>query len=373
MLHVNAGNLYGGVERILATYVSARSLCPEMVPEFALAFRGRSGDELHALGAQVHYVGPVRASRPLSVWRGRRAFRELLATRRYDAVVCHSAWPQAVYGPEVRRAGFTSVVCVHAVTEGRHWTERWARRSRPQHALCLSHDVANSGASVIYPGVPQTVMYAPMPSPGPVLAPADRDALRGAAGAGPDDTMILQVGRMDPLKGHSAHIQALGALRNTAGWVCAMVGGAQRPEEEEYQAGLQRMAREVGVGDRVRFLGERRDVAQLMQAADIFCQPNAWSEGLSIVWMEAFQAGLPIVSVAVGTAPEFIGDRAGVLVPPDDVGALSAALARLVEDGATRRAMGDEGRKRVHELCDQATQIRKLHGFLAGLARVSPA
>ena len=210
-----------------------------------------------------------------------------------------------------------------------------------------------------------------MPAPGPSITVGERDALRSAVGATRDDAMILQVGRMDPLKGHETHIRALGALKDVPGWVCAMVGGAQRPEEEEYQAGLQRLAQEVGVGGRIRFLGERRDVPRLMQAADVFCQPNAWSEGLSIVWMEAFQVGLPIIAAANGTAQEFVGDG-GILVPANDVPELARALERVVRNPSVRRAMGARGRTRVYALCDQERQLQMLFEFLSGVVNRRP-
>ena len=92
-------------------------------------------------------------------------------------------------------------------------------------------------------------------------------------------------------------------------------------------------------------------------------------EGLSIVWMEAFQAGLPIVATKVGSAPEFISNDSGILVAPDKVEALAAALARLVTDVKARRTMADNGLRRVHELCDQARQLRALRELLERLTR----
>ncbi len=95
VLHVNSGNLYGGIEVLLVTLARLRGLCPEMAPEFALCFPGRTHDELAAAGVPVHALGGARISRPWTVWRSRRRLREVLKQGRFDAVICHGhgRWP----------------------------------------------------------------------------------------------------------------------------------------------------------------------------------------------------------------------------------------------------------------------------------------
>ena len=72
VLHLSAGNLYGGVETLLITLARHWALCPEMTPEFGLCFRGRIWEELTECGVMVHDMGSVRFSRPWTVWRARR-------------------------------------------------------------------------------------------------------------------------------------------------------------------------------------------------------------------------------------------------------------------------------------------------------------
>src|SRR5262249_41106227 len=90
VLHCSSGNLYGGVETLLVTL--AQQAAPGVRPEFALCFEGRASAELRAVGADVHWLAPVRFSRPWTVWRARRALRRLLAARPFDVVVCHGPW-----------------------------------------------------------------------------------------------------------------------------------------------------------------------------------------------------------------------------------------------------------------------------------------
>src|SRR5690242_21806476 len=79
VLHVNSGNLYGGVETLLVTLAQLRHLCEDMEPHFALCHEGRLSQELIATGVSVHQLGRVRISRPWTVWSARRRLRELLS------------------------------------------------------------------------------------------------------------------------------------------------------------------------------------------------------------------------------------------------------------------------------------------------------
>src|SRR5215470_10318154 len=96
VLHVNAGNLYGGIETLLVTLARQRDFCAGVAPEFAVCFEGRLSEELRAAGVPVHLLGPARVSRPWTVWRVRRRLREVLAASRSDVVVSHGCWPHAV-------------------------------------------------------------------------------------------------------------------------------------------------------------------------------------------------------------------------------------------------------------------------------------
>src|SRR5437762_7804108 len=105
VLHLCAGNLYGGIETLLVTLARRRALCPGVEPEFAPCFEGRLSAELRDAGVAVRPLGPARVSRPWTVWRVRRRLRALLPAGRYDLALSHGCWPHALAAPEVRRAG----------------------------------------------------------------------------------------------------------------------------------------------------------------------------------------------------------------------------------------------------------------------------
>jgi glycosyltransferase involved in cell wall biosynthesis len=168
---------------------------------------------------------------------------------------------------------------------------------------------------------------------------------------------------MERWKGHTLVMDALAGLRDLP-WVWWIVGGAQRPEELAYLGALRAAADRLGVADRVRFLGERRDVRQLLAAADIHCQANLGPEPFGITFIEALAAGLPVVTTAMGGALEIVDDSCGILVPPDDVVALAASLRRLVADPVLRARLSSAGPARARQVSDPAAQMRRLSDAL---------
>ncbi|HEX6183909.1 MAG TPA: glycosyltransferase [Pyrinomonadaceae bacterium] len=365
VLHVHSGNLYGGVETMLSTLARRRADCAEMETHFALCFEGRLSEELKDSGAPVHHLPGVRVSRPASVWRARRALAALLRDERFDVTVCHSAWTQAVFGKVARASGLPLVFWAHGAANGTHWLERWARRTPPDLAVCNSHYTARALRS-LFPGARAEVVYCPveLPDLSPYRTPESRAAVRAELDTPADATVIIQVSRMEECKGHSLHLRALSLLTDVGGWVCWMVGGAQRPQEMAYEARLKAEAEALGLAGRLRFVGPRRDVPRLLAAADIYSQPNTAPESFGLAFVEAMHAGLPVLTTAIGGACEVLDDSCGVLIPPDSPGELAARLRLLLDDEHLRRTLGRGGPARARLLCDPRAQVGRLFGLL---------
>lgn len=369
VLHLYSGNLYGGIETLLGLLAGDRALCPSMEPRFALCFEGRLSAELRQAGVEPHLLGPVRLTRPHTVLRARRALGRLLGSTGVDVVISHAPWVNVVFGPVLRQAGVPIVQWVHNPLND-SWVDRWSRRLVPDLVLCNSRYTAGAVAS-LFEGVDVEWVYPPVrPAPSPVSA-AIRAEVRSAVGTAPDAVVIAQASRLEPWKGHRSQLQALATLAAVPGWVLWVIGGAQRPIEAAYRAELETLASNLGIGDRVRFLGERDDVARLLSAADIYCQPNTEAEPFGIVFVEALAAGLPVVSTDLGGPSEVVDARCGCLVPPSDVGALAATLERLVTGPAARRTLGSAGPARASALTDPAGQMRKLADLIRPVATVA--
>jgi glycosyltransferase involved in cell wall biosynthesis len=368
VLHIYSGNLYGGIETMLVTLARHRAACPLMEPHFALSFEGRLSEELEAACVPVHLLENVRASRPSSVLRARRALCEVLRKNDFDVVVCHAPWSQAIFGKVARTAGLPLVFWAHDATDGRHWLERWARRTPPDLAICNSHYTAST-LSKLFPQTRAEVIYCPVAAPVLSLSDDERRATRAELNTPEDAAVIIQVSRMEAWKGHALHLKALSRLGDVPGWVCWMVGGAQRPQEVKYLAKLKETAGRRGLAGRIKFLGERSDVPRLLAASDIHCQPNIQPEPFGITFIEALYASLPIVTTKLGGAGEIVNDSCGVGIRPNDVQELSTALQRLIQDRDARQKLGRAGSLRARELCDVSTQMRRLHDCLIELKR----
>jgi len=395
VLHISAGNLYGGVETLLSTLARQRDLCPEMTPNFAVCFEGRLSSELRQAGVPVYSLGEVRVRWPWTVWRARRNLTELFNKHSCDVVVCHSVWSQAIFGGTARTAGLPSVCWLHAGPEGNHWLERWAKRTRPDGVVCNSRFTAGYLAN-LYPGVPATVIYCPvtmLARPGredgceqtPALSTpvedsgratqaaepglVDRRAIRAELKVPEEAAIIIQVSRIEPLKGHRLHLEALAKLLDLPGWECWFVGGAQRTPEQHYLKEIKRAALRLGIVERVRFLGQRSDVSRLMAAADIYCQPNTSPDSFGITYIEGLLAELPVVTTAMGGALEIVDSSCGVLVPPDDPAALAVCLRQLILDPSLRSRLGKAGPNRARRLCDPGQQMDTICEFFQRVAR----
>jgi len=156
---------------------------------------------------------------------------------------------------------------------------------------------------------------------------------------GTSDTVIGGVGRLVDRKGFRYLIEAMpGVLERHSRVTVALAGdGPLRRDLEDLAASL-------GIGNKIRFLGFRRDIRYVLQAIDIFALPSL-KEGLPLTMLEAMAEGRPTVASAVDGVPTFVHhERTGLLVPPRDPGRLAEALIRLLDDKALAARLGRDGR-----------------------------
>ncbi|WP_052436946.1 glycosyltransferase family 4 protein [Georgenia sp. SUBG003] len=186
--------------------------------------------------------------------------------------------------------------------------------------------------------------FTPRPSP-------RDDAADGPAGARPLPHRLLTIGRLVPRKGVATIVEALPAVP-TAELVVA--GGPPRHEvdaDPEVRR-LTALAEELGVADRVTFLGSvaHEDMPALIRQADVVVA-TPWYEPFGIVPLEAAACGRPVVGAAVGGLLDSVADGVtGLLVPPQNPTALAGALVTLLHDEARRASFGIAARRRAVEL-----------------------
>lgn len=369
VLHVNSGNIYGGIETLLLTLGRFGACCPEMKPGFALCFDGRLAKELRQRGQPVHLLGAARFSRPWTIWRVRRSYAAILRELRPDVVICHSPWSHAIFAPVVRRFGIPLAFWAHGPALGKHWLERWANRT--QADLVIANSQWTREHLRIFRQTANQILYYPVADDSSKDRALDRHAVRAEIGASADAVVIVQVSRLEAWKGHVELLGALAHMRHMDGWECWIVGGPQRPAEERYLAELKALAASAGIAERVRFLGQRQDVPRVLAAADIHCQPNRDPEPFGITFVEALYSGLPVVTTLHGGAREILSDDCALLVPPGDSAVLVDSMRRLIANGELRNRLGAAGAARARALCDPRAALNRLSGVLGAITPIA--
>jgi glycosyltransferase involved in cell wall biosynthesis len=179
--------------------------------------------------------------------------------------------------------------------------------------------------------------------------------------AGP---VLLVPARLDPQKGQDVLVQALPRILRARPDVQVWLAGH---ETGATTRGIARLADQLGVADHVRVLGFRRDVRELMRAADVVVLPSRW-EGFGLVLLEAMDAARVVVASAVGAIPEVVAHgETGVLVPPDDPDALAEAIVGLLASPDRARAMGAAGRRRLIEHFSERAMLEATQALYNGL------
>jgi len=295
-----------------------------------------------ALGVPVRLVPPL----PLGLAGARRVpgFTRLLRSGRPDVFHAHLSWPLAAkYGlVSALLARVPAVVAtVQLIPEmeldrsSRLQLRAIARRTGC--SIAVSRDIA--AELVTRFGWPAERIEV-------VHNAVDLDRFRAAEGprlraeltGGEERPVVLTAARLDEQKGHPVLIRAAAEIPEA---LFVLAGEGPR------RAALQELAAELGIADRVLFLGHRTDIPELLAASDVFALPSLY-EGSSLAVLEAMAAGRAVVSSAIGGTDELLTDgEDGLLVAPGDSPALASALRRLLGDGELRADLGRAARARA--------------------------
>jgi glycosyltransferase involved in cell wall biosynthesis len=162
-------------------------------------------------------------------------------------------------------------------------------------------------------------------------------------------------GRITPWKGQDVVLRALAQVPSV---VALFVG-----EEEDggYANEVRLLATKLGIAERVRFLGFREDVPQLMRLIDCVVHASTAPEPFGRVAVEGMLAGRPVIATRAGGIPEIIEDGAsGILVTPGNPTELAAAIARVLADPVEAARLGEAGRARACELFSEERMLREI-------------
>jgi len=334
---ITEDRIRGGMERFLARLAPAlqRAGLEQLVIT-------REGPDLarHLEAEGVPVAQFALRKRHLSSWWGVRR-----ALRRFAPEIVLSWLPRAAQ--RVPRGPWVRVAQVG-------WYRGLDCYERSERMVVPAPDMARHFRELGFAG---EIAVLPHFAHGERLAPTERSAFATPA----DARVVLGLGRFDPLKGFDIAVRALADVPGAYLWLAGE--GPQEPE-------LRRLAVELGVAERVRFLGWRDDVSALLGRADALIVPSR-TEALSLVVLEAWAEGVPVIASATpGPSYLIVHGTSGLLVPIGDWAALASAVRDVLRSPSLVTTLAAGGRRRLTEgFTEQAT----VAAYMAYFRRVAGA
>jgi glycosyltransferase involved in cell wall biosynthesis len=384
VLYVNHTSRVSGGERsllgLLAALPSATSAavaCPE----------GELAARLRAAGVEVFPIHGTDGSLRLSPIATPRALAEMAlaaaqvrrATARFGADVVHANSVRAgllVAGRRGHRLPRTVVHVRDCLPPGR--ASGLALRAVAGADLVIANSAytrerlgpAAARARVVHNAV-ELDRY-----PAPLSAPAARARL----GLGASAPVLAVVAQITPWKGQDDAVEALAMLGPEQPDAQLLLVGAvkfdspsTRHDNGAYLRGLQARVAELGLGERVRLLGEREDVPEILAAVDLLLAPS-WEEPFGRSIVEAMAAGVPVLATEVGGPAEIVSPgRTGLLLAPRDPRAWAEAIAGLLRDRPRLAALGLRGREEAGRRFGIERHLQAVTAVYEELAPVSGA
>jgi glycosyltransferase involved in cell wall biosynthesis len=344
VLHVVSDFRSGGAERVAANLL--RTSDPEQFDVAAITLRGPFGSALERTlaedGIPVWYMGKDKGFDSLVLGRVARTIRhfqpQVLHTHSY---ALRYAFPYMLF----RRIP-VMVHTVHNLADKEiEWYGRWVHRlafRRGVIPVAIASEVADSIRRLYgideFPLIPNGIPVDAFRAPS-----IDSEGWRNKEGFAPADVLFVCVAGLRPQKNHALLVEAFrrGPASDPRAHLLFAGAGTLKPK-------LERQIGALGLQERVHLLGQRSDVPETLNAADVFVLGSDY-EGNPLAVLEAMAAGKPVISTAVGGVPELVEGGCGLLVPPRDARALSEAMGYMLENPEARKSMAGASARRAAE------------------------
>jgi len=324
---------------------------------------------VRAEGFRVETAPLVRSLDPLANARALASLLRLFRRERFDLVHVHTPVAAAIGRVAARLAGVPRIAytahgfifhdrmaaapraaCIAAEWIAGRLTDTLFTQAEEDAATARRLGLCRTGDVMAIGNGSDPALFAPDPSG------AVRARIRAELGTPADRVVVMMVGRLVAEKGYPELFAAMRSLDAELWCVGARLAS-------DHAASIDRALAEVtadpALAARIRLLGYRDDVADLLRAADIFTLPSH-REGMPRSIVEAMLTALPVVATDVrGSREEVIQGETGLLVPVADPAALAGALARLAGDAELRARMGAAGLARARALYDEALVVRR--------------
>jgi sugar transferase (PEP-CTERM/EpsH1 system associated) len=350
VMHVLYSVDTGGAEHVVLNVARHLDRSAYAIEVCSLTGRGSLADAFERLGVPVTAMGKGPGADPWLWVRLAALFR----AQRIDVVHTHNVTPWLYAGVAAKLAGVRLVHTEHSNLFAHQWRLQAAERVLARFTETIISDSEKVARTLMTQGVPEARIRTIVNGIDTVRFSAARplDAKRSAIGLERPQLIVGTVGRLVPVKDHRTLLEAFARIcRAVPEAVLVIVGDG--PEREV----LERCAAALGVGEQVRWFGERADVQDLVPFFDVFVLSSV-SEGLPLTLLEAMAAGRAVVATRVGGIPEALAEGTGLLVPPKDPEALAHAVITLLGDAPRRLAMGALAAQRARAHFDVHDMVR---------------
>lgn len=349
ILQVVHGLAIGGTEKVVCDLARAFNKHEYRTSICCLDEIGSLGDQLQKEGFNVYHL----ARRPGVDFSLIRRLHSLYREQQISIVHAHQYTPYFYAAAAAFGAKPTPVIFTE---HGRHFPDRLRVRRVIFNQILRLTTYAYTAVSEFtrqsmircekMPAHEIRVIYNGVHLNGNISHADERERIRREAGLGPQDSLVLTVGRMDPVKDFGMLIRAFSRLAmrlpNAKLWI---VGDG----DPQYKKQLSDIVERLGLAASVKFLGARHDVGLLLCASDVFALSSI-TEATSMTILEAMIACRAVVATHTGGNPELVKDGVtGFLVPVGDAEAMADALSVLLRDPRRRDSMGLAGRRKVKE------------------------
>ncbi len=186
--------------------------------------------------------------------------------------------------------------------------------------------------------------------------------------------VISMIGRITPLKGHIYFLKAMSKVIRTLPMIKIWIIGDVPEKKESYKRELETLVRRLGLKESVEFLGNRKDIPQLLSQTDVLVLSTITQEAFGRVILEAQAAGVPVVATRVGGVVEIIDDeQTGILVEPRDPDRMAEQVIRLLRDPKLVERLTTNAQKKLlanFTLKQMAEQTLKVYQELLNSCRI---
>jgi len=284
-----------------------------------------------------------RGFSPLGLWGDIRSLRLFLKEEKFDVVHTHGSqdsWTSALAMIGLQDRPFLLRTKHNIFPIKDHPANRWLYGKATQKIVCISYAIREYCADKSYLH-PENLVLIHSAVDADLYGKGDREKVRKELGWEGSYALGI-IGRLRPEKGHRILFQALHNIRDKIPELVLVVSGTGTLHQE-----LKDLARQLHISERVKFLGFRNDIPDILGSLDLFVMPSL-SEGLGTAALEAAAAQLPIIASNVGGIPDIIEDgKTGLLVPPSNPGALAQAIRFCYNNREKAGIFGTRARERI--------------------------